>query len=373
MIHIQLCYIFGYPCSMPRYAKKRTYRRKRSYSTKKRSYFKRTRYAKYRKTYRKKAVLSRNPFKATSSVMRRQYAHYIAQSNAGPLKVPQGVTLTLGNEVQSIQFRSFRLDTFELLDNVLNKFNSLYQYYRMKHVWVELTPKWNIVPDITGNQCGEIAIIPLHKPEEIYRSGQANVGFGGTFPILFEFDIERWMTVPGARRFKVVKGQPARMKIPLTSFDYVIDSPSIGSSTGFSSESRSVKARWLPVMDIGGVATPTVSSVRHYGFAIMFYGWDTSAANVEFDFVLRQWLEVEYKSLNVWPVLAGIGTERKDEELGHVEEPWEEEDSKSQSSHAEPALKRAFTNMNLTPTTVSTMPSPQATAGARPNPRVTRA
>lgn len=334
---------------MPRYAKKRSYRRKRSYSTKKRSYSKKPRYRKYRKTYRKKATTSSNPFKATAATMRRQYARYIAQSNAGPLHVPQGVALTFGNAVQSMQFRNYRLDTFSSLDLVINKFNSLYQYYRMKHVWVELTPKWNTVPDFVGNQCGEVAIIPLHKPEEIYRSGQSNVAFGGSFPSVFEPDIERWMTVPGAKRFKVVKGQPVRMKIPLTNFGYILDNPNIGSSL-FASEVVSQKARWIPVMDIAGTSSPSVSSVRHFGFAIMFYGWDTSAASSQFDFVFRQWLEIEYKSLNVWPILGDYGKEKKDDDdLLHAEEPWEDDDEKSQSSQAPPVqpLKRAFTNMNL--------------------------
>jgi len=281
--------------------------------------------------------------------MRRQYAHYIAQSNTGPFTVPQGVTVTFGSAVQAMQFRTYRLDTFASLDTVINKFNSLYQYYRMRHVWVELTPKWNEVTNFTGNQCGEVAIIPLHKPEEIYRSGQSNVGFGGTFPAVFEPDIERWMTLPGAKRFKVIKGQPVRMKISLTTFDLALDNPNIGTA-GFTMEAATRKARWLPVMDIAGASSPTLSSLKHYGFVILFYGWDTSAANTEFDFVFRQWLDIEYKTLNVWPILGDYGSEKKDEEVLHVEEPWEDDDSKSQSSQA-PAhpLKRAFTNMALSP------------------------
>jgi len=293
--------------------------------------------------------------------MRRQYAHYIAQSNTGPFTVPQGVTVTFGDAIQAVQFRAYRLDTFASLDTVINKFNSLYQYYRMRHVWIELTPKWNEVPNYTGNQCGEVAIIPLHKPEEIYRSGQSNVGFGGTFPLVFEPDIERWMTVPGAKRYKVVKGQPVRMKIPLTTFGLTLDNPNIGTA-GFTMEAVGQRARWLPVMDIAGASGPTLSSTKHFGFMVVFYGWDTSADNTQFDFVFRQWLDIEYKTLNVWPILGDYGADKKDAEILHAEEPWEEEDEKkSESSQVAPhqPLKRAFTNMNLaspnpnpTPTTI---------------------
>jgi len=360
MIHIRV--------KMPRYAKKKSYRRKRRYSAKKRSYSKKPRYGRYRKTYRKKATASSNPFRAAAATMRRQYAHYIAQSNTGPFTVPQGVTVTFGDQVQAMQFRNYRLDTFASLDTVINKFNSLYQFYRMRHVWVELTPKWNDVPNYLGNQCGEVAIIPLHKPEEIYRSGQSNVGFGGTFPLVFEPDIERWMTVPGAKRFKVVKGQPVRMKIPLTVFDLVLDNPNIGTA-GFTMEAAPRKARWLPVMDIAGASGPTLSSTKHFGFAIMFYGWDTSADNTQFDFVFRQWLDIEYKTLNVWPILGDYGSEKKDSEILHVEEPWEEEETKEEVPPQEPVLKRAFTNLNLSsPMTINLSPSPQAAAGARQKP-----
>ena len=374
MTHIQLCIIFGYPCSMPRYAKKRTYRRKRSYSTKKR-YTGKPVSRKYRvKSYRRKKALPANPFKANAYLMRRQYAHYLSHVDS-LVKVPSGVLMTGTNGIQAIQYRYYRLDTYNTLDVAINKFTNLYQYYRMKHVWIELKPKWNMTPSAVGIQMGEVVIVPLKRPEEIYRCGQQNVAFGGTFAAPTVLNYEQWLLVPGAKKFSFTKpGSVARMKVPLYTFTDDLENPNIGTPASLTAEIHSHKAQWHPVMSTGAIS-PILSSLRHYGFAVMFYGWDTSLVSAEFNFEMRQFLELEFKTLNVYPA-TGFGLsdqppEMQDEPL-HVEEPWEEEDSKSQSSHAEPALKRAFTNMNLTPTTVSTMPSPQATAGARPN-QVTRA
>jgi len=140
-----------------------------------------------------------------------------------------------------------------------------------------------------------------------------------------------------------------------------LDNPNIGTA-GFTMEAVGQRARWLPVMDIAGASGPTLSSTKHFGFMVVFYGWDTSADNTQFDFVFRQWLDIEYKTLNVWPILGDYGADKKDAEILHAEEPWEEEDEKkSESSQVAPhqPLKRAFTNMNLaspnpnpTPTTI---------------------
>jgi hypothetical protein len=332
---------------MPRSKKKGSKKsyKKRSYS-KKKTAFKR-KFAK-RRSYSKKRSLSVNPFKANAALIKRQYSHYMSHVESS-FQVPNGVTMTASNLIQAMQYRYYRLDTYNTLDIEINKFTSLYQYYRLKHVWIEIKPKWNMITDQAGNQMGEVLIVPLHRPEEIYRSGQSNVGFGGTFSGAFPQNWEQWLMVPGAKKFSFNKpGSLARMKIPLTSFDYQIENPDIAGFTSvFSGEIRPRKATWLPVMSSGATTIPALSSIRHYGFAVFFYGWDTTIANAQFNFNMRQFLELEFKTLNIWPQ-AGIGSEVP----LHVEEPWEEEeDAKSQSSvqsvRPTPTLKRGFTNMNL--------------------------
>lgn len=294
------------------------------------------------------ATLPLDPFKANAYLMRRQYAHYLSHVDS-LVKVPSGVLMTGTNAVQAIQYRNYRLDTYNTLDVAINKFTNLYQYYRMSHVWIELKPKWNMTPSAVGIQMGEVVIVPLHRPEEIYRSGQQNVAFGGTFAAPTVLNYEQWLLVPGAKKFSFTKpGSVARMKIPLYTFTDDLENPNIGTPGSLSAEIHSHKAQWHPVMSTGAIS-PILSSLRHYGFAVMFYGWDTSLTSAEFNFEMRQFLELEFKTLNVYPATGfghSVEEKKEDDEPLHVEEPWEDEDEKN-SQMSTTAVKRQFTNMHL--------------------------
>ena len=108
MYHIRISVQYASICE------KRTYRRKRSYSTKKR-YTGKPVSRKYRvKSYRRKKALPANPFKANAYLMRRQYAHYLSHVDS-LVKVPSGVLMTGTNGIQAIQYRYYRLDTYNTL------------------------------------------------------------------------------------------------------------------------------------------------------------------------------------------------------------------------------------------------------------------
>lgn len=331
---------------------------------------------KYSTFKRKRAVSSTvplDPMKAIAAT-RSAYVRHVSQVDSGPLIVPTGVISGVSDTLQAVQYRQFNLQAWSPLDPIVQNYMACYQEFRTSHVWVELTPKWNTVPDVKGNQIGEIIVVPLHNQEEIYRSGQANVGFGGTFPAVTELDVDQWLQIPGAKRFRFDKpGMMARIKIPLTVFDYVLDNAMIGDGSSSAGATVHVKkAPWLNVMDAQNVTIPVVNSTRHYGYFLGFFGWSTVPENAEFAFKFRQYIHYEFRRQVAFPV-SSFGTRRKaiygseekkeDEEPLHVEEPWDEEDEKT-SQMSTTAVKRQFTNMSLEAAhTLSAMgpPAPRVT------------
>lgn len=305
------------------------------------------------------------PFNPTKAIRKTRlaYVQHVSTVDSGPLQVPNGVTPASADTLQAMQYRKFDLSTWSPLDPILQNYMQTYQQFRMTHAWIEMIPKWNVVPDLSGNTIGEVIVVPLHNMEEIYRSGQANVAFGGSFGAMVETDVDYWMQIPGARRFKFEKpGEVARMRIPLTIFTYVCDNANLGADVGSTTTIRPTRVPWLNVMDVEAVSTPTVNTTRHYGFFIGFYGWHTTATNAEFNFKFRQYVRVEFKRQVAYP-LSAIGKAKRLEALkrafgddtqvevaetddeAHVEDPWEDDEKASQVSTT--GVKRGMTNMHL--------------------------
>jgi len=319
-------------------------------------------------TYYKKA-----PFKRSTTTVRRSYessnntynpmvnikncitnyAKYCSQLTVGTeLGIPGGTTSTAQNNVQMCQFRYFQLSTYMNADPIVSQYAHLHRRYRMPYAWVEITPMFN--QSYNGNM-GEVVIVPLKDQETILRSGQTNVAVGGTFGTEMIRNTDWWKQINGARSYRFEKpGVVARMCIPLYSFKEEVDNPALGFVPATkTTEAESQRAIWRTTSTFDQGST-NASAQRHYGFIVLWAGWDTSATQA-YQFRMRQFVQFEFKEYNVYTDYESgyPGVECK-----RAEEPWEEDDAKSVSSVAatrphlpsplpKPPLKRMGTNINL--------------------------
>lgn len=293
------------------FKRKRTYGGYRRRSTSKRPMFRRktgkskTVSRKYGvRSYSKKRTFFKNPVKA-EHLNRTNYVKYVYQSTAsGDITCPVSTSMNSGSNAYiqaGVYLGATTLKTLANIDPFVENYAQMYKYFRMKYVWMEIAPKWNMSNLAAGTGIGEITMVPLNTSETILRSGQTSFNFGSTPDPNMTINIDYWKNVKGAKTFKFTKpGQKMRIRVPLVIFKYDVAFLSVGLDPMTSQSTYSLepqKAPWLECVNVADRKMPDGNNIQHFGVMAFFSGWETSSTDT-FKFELRTYRSVEFRQYN---------------------------------------------------------------------------
>nr|WAE42544.1 MAG: capsid protein [Cressdnaviricota sp.] len=289
-------------------AKFRRYKKRRSARSVGRKFkraFSRKRYAGKRKRtsskgrFANKVLAKKSPYAAIKKMDTGLVVPYAMQVTVADFAMPAGFSNPGSTLVEAqYYFGNTTLFNSQPYDTLLNEYCKMYAEFRLKCFWVEVYPKFTTVYPTTTNLMGEIIIVPLHEQEYIYRSGQSTIPFTGTYPSMYVTDIDYWMRVPHAKRFRV-GSREMKMKIMASSFDYNVEGPQIGTASAVTyGLSKPKYGVWLPTQDFADTTTPSVNATQYFGFAVIWAGWQTDA-NTHLDWGIRVTYGFEFRKLAV--------------------------------------------------------------------------
>nr|WAE42520.1 MAG: capsid protein [Cressdnaviricota sp.] len=246
-----------------------------------------------------KVLAKKSPYAAIKKMDTGLVVPYAMQVTVADFQMPSGFANPGSTLVEAqYYFGNTTLFNSQPYDTLLNEYCKMYTEFRLKCFWVEIYPKFTTVYPTTTNRMGEIFIVPLHEQEYIYRSGQTTIPFSGTYPSMYVTDIDYWMRVPHAKRFKV-GSREMKMKIMASSFDYNVEGPQIGTASAVTyGLSKPKYGVWLPTQDFADTTVPSVNQTQYFGFAVIWAGWQTDA-NTVLDWGIRVTYGFEFRKIAV--------------------------------------------------------------------------
>lgn len=303
-------FIFLKHTQMVLYRRRRPYAKRTSYFKKKSSALRsKPKYvARRRRTYRKRVGGGHrtylNPYKTTRR-NDKNYVKYIYQSTDGDFVVPASTTNTSSGSVQGSRYWVTDFTSITTADPLAKLYAQIYLKYRIKHMWVEFTPKFSNVTQNASTRLGEMWLVPVHTSEEILRTGQAWWPIGTTMPTTFNPVLDYWKNLKHAKRFTFNKpGQKCRIRVNFSTFKYEMANPSIDSAGGAGFLENIGYAKWFPTTTWSGTVVGSLSNIQHFGLVAIFAGWQTSSTDT-FAFEVRHWYQLEFKDYQAVPVLDG--------------------------------------------------------------------
>nr|WAE42570.1 MAG: capsid protein [Cressdnaviricota sp.] len=246
-----------------------------------------------------KVLAKKSPYAAIKKMGTGIVVPYAMQVTVADFNMPAGFSNPGSTLVEAqYYFGNTTLFASQPYDTLLTEYCKMYTEFRLKCFWVEVYPKFTTVYPTTTNRMGEILIIPLHEQEYIYRSGQTTIPFTGSYPSMYVTDIDYWMRVPHAKRFKPT-AKDMKMKIMASSFDYDVEGPQIGTVSAVTfGLSKPKFGVWLPTQDFMDTTSPSVNATQYFGFAVIWAGWQTDA-NTVLDWGIRVTYGFEFRKIAV--------------------------------------------------------------------------
>lgn len=210
------------------------------------------------------------------------------------------------NTVQYVLTGQFDLTTSASADLRLRDLQYIHQYYKLKRVYLTLEPEFGFAANNTGYQMGDVYFIPIHSQADVVQCGLG--GFG-----LLSSDLSKWTNKGYSRKVKFANGmyQKTTFSLHPSYFRYAIENSTWGIAGAVATHERTFTKSWLDTRDYDG-GTWQMSYVYHYGFALMFAGFDVPVGGTPLRWKLtkrEQWVFKGYDPTATIPTVgaaAGI-------------------------------------------------------------------